>query len=33
MALAFLSSTQLPLVVAITDLATSEGHMRASRAR
>ncbi len=31
-ALAFLSSTQLPLVVAITGLATSSGHMRASTA-
>ena len=30
--LAFLSSTQLPLVVAITDLATSTGHMRPSTA-
>jgi Kef-type K+ transport system membrane component KefB len=29
-ALAFLSSTQLPLVVAITDLAVSSGHMRPS---
>lgn len=32
LALAFLSSTQLPLVVAITDLATGTGHMRASTA-
>jgi Kef-type K+ transport system membrane component KefB len=31
-ALALLSSTQLPLVVAITALATSSGHMRASTA-
>jgi hypothetical protein len=31
-ALAFLSSTQLPLVVAITELATSAGHMRESTA-
>jgi Kef-type K+ transport system membrane component KefB len=31
-ALALFSSTQLPLVVAIADLATSEGHMRASTA-
>lgn len=31
-ALAFLSSTQLPLVVAITSLATSSGHMRPSTA-
>jgi Kef-type K+ transport system membrane component KefB len=31
-ALAFLSATQLPLVVAITDLATSSGHMRPSTA-
>ena len=30
--LAFLSSTQLPLVVAITELATSAGHMRPSTA-
>jgi Kef-type K+ transport system membrane component KefB len=30
--LAFLSSTQLPLVVAITDLAIASGHMRASTA-
>ncbi len=30
--LAFLSATQLPLVVAITDLATSTGHMRPSTA-
>jgi Kef-type K+ transport system membrane component KefB len=32
LALAFLSSTQLPLVVAITELATRDGHMRASTA-
>src|SRR5262249_17591259 len=32
MALALLSSTQLPLVVAITTLAVSEGHMRSSPA-
>jgi Kef-type K+ transport system membrane component KefB len=31
-ALALLSSTQLPLVVAITELATSDGHMRPSTA-
>ena len=31
-ALALLSSTQLPLVLAITTLATSSGHMRASTA-
>lgn len=31
-ALALLCSTQLPMVVAITDLATSTGHMRASTA-
>ena len=31
-ALAFLSSTQLPLVVAITALATEDGHMRPSTA-
>ena len=31
-ALALLSSTQLPLVVAIADLATAGGHMRASTA-
>jgi Kef-type K+ transport system membrane component KefB len=31
-ALAFFSSTQLPLVVAITDLAVSSGHMRPSTA-
>ena len=31
-ALALLSSTQLPLVVAITALATSSGHMRSSTA-
>jgi Kef-type K+ transport system membrane component KefB len=31
-ALALLSSTQLPMVVAITDLAVSDGHMRASTA-
>jgi Kef-type K+ transport system membrane component KefB len=31
-ALALLSSTQLPLVVAITELATAGGHMRASTA-
>jgi Kef-type K+ transport system membrane component KefB len=31
-ALAFLSSTQLPLVVAITSLAVSDGHMRSSTA-
>ena len=31
-ALAFLSSTQLPLVLAITTLATSSGHMRPSTA-
>jgi Kef-type K+ transport system membrane component KefB len=31
-ALAFLSSTQLPLVVAITALATQDGHMRPSTA-
>lgn len=31
-ALAFLSSVQLPLVVAITELATSAGHMRESTA-
>jgi 3-deoxy-D-arabino-heptulosonate 7-phosphate (DAHP) synthase len=31
-ALALLSSTQLPLVVAITALATSSGHMRPSTA-
>jgi hypothetical protein len=30
--LAFLSATQLPLVVAITDLANSTGHMRPSTA-
>jgi Kef-type K+ transport system membrane component KefB len=32
MALALMSSTQLPLVLAITALATSSGHMRASTA-
>jgi Kef-type K+ transport system membrane component KefB len=32
MALAFMSSTQLPLVLAITTLATADGHMRASTA-
>jgi hypothetical protein len=32
MALALFSSTQLPLVVAITALATESGHMRASTA-
>ena len=32
MALALMCSTQLPLVVAITTLATTEGHMRASTA-
>jgi Kef-type K+ transport system membrane component KefB len=32
MALALMSSTQLPLVLAITTLATSSGHMRASTA-
>jgi Kef-type K+ transport system membrane component KefB len=32
MALALMSSTQLPLVLAITTLATSTGHMRASTA-
>ena len=32
LALAFLSSTQLPLVVATTELATSTGHMRVSTA-
>jgi len=32
LALAFFSATQLPLVVAITDLATASGHMRASTA-
>jgi len=31
-ALAFMSSTQLPLVIAITTLATSTGHMRSSTA-
>jgi hypothetical protein len=31
-ALALMSSTQLPLVLAITTLATSSGHMRASTA-
>ncbi|HEY2162277.1 MAG TPA: cation:proton antiporter [Solirubrobacteraceae bacterium] len=31
-ALAFMSSTQLPLVLAITTLATASGHMRASTA-
>jgi Kef-type K+ transport system membrane component KefB len=31
-ALALLSSTQLPMVVAITDLAEADGHMRASTA-
>jgi Kef-type K+ transport system membrane component KefB len=31
-ALAFMSSTQLPLVIAITALATSSGHMRSSTA-
>ena len=31
-ALALLSSTQLPLVLAITTLATAEGHMRPSTA-
>jgi len=31
-ALAFMSSTQLPLVIAITALATSSGHMRPSTA-
>jgi hypothetical protein len=31
-ALALMSSTQLPLVLAITTLATSTGHMRASTA-
>lgn len=32
LALAYFSSTQLPLVVAITDLAAATGHMRASTA-
>jgi phosphoribosylcarboxyaminoimidazole (NCAIR) mutase len=31
-ALAFFSSTELPLVVAITTIAIDEGHMRASTA-
>jgi hypothetical protein len=31
-ALALMSSTQLPLVLAITALATADGHMRASTA-
>ena len=31
-ALAFMSSTQLPLVLAITTVATASGHMRASTA-